>query len=439
MFVYKYRGCSKFNRDLKSLVENSFYAPTYDNLNDPCETLVLTDGVENDVDTFASFLRNKGKESAKGVKDALFKFVNSKNGMGIYSLSKNYNDELLWAHYGEGHQGFCIEYNFEILTSEKSFTRFNHLDVQYQSNPPVIRMLDFNSEDDKLLFKKIAGTKSKRWNYEDEIRILTDKSGTHHYYYEALKSIYFGVNISDDHKNRLFKKLAGRSVNFYQMKLEPNSYKLQRDLIDNPFESKASKYLGLFEKEKIEYTIDEISYNTVVKKGVVKITLDKKLKNENSIKALGKDLKYKLFQGAERIFIFLYVSDDMTKSVCWANCHIEKSNYDISINGLSARETDELINVAKSDERKVIGYWLDSYYCRCLYIIFQKGESIFVEQVFKDLSKNEELQISENTSEGLKLQDQNDTHGEYMILNNKRNLLFYSENGLFNQLRELEL
>lgn len=223
------------------------------------------DGVENEVDTFASFLRNKGKEHAKGVKDALYNFVNNKNGMGIYSLSKNYDDELLQAHYGESHQGFCIEYDFEILTSVKSFTSFNYHDVQYESNPPLIRMLDFNSHDDKILLKKIAGTKSKRWNCEDEICIITDKSGIHYYYYEAIKSIYFGVNISNDHGNRIFKKFAGRSINFYQMKLQPNSDRLKRDLIENPFEIETGNNLGELGKDKIEYRIDEANYDQVNK------------------------------------------------------------------------------------------------------------------------------------------------------------------------------
>jgi len=35
--------------------------------------------------------------------------------IGIFSLSKKYDDELLWAHYANSHKGFCIEYDLEIL------------------------------------------------------------------------------------------------------------------------------------------------------------------------------------------------------------------------------------------------------------------------------------------------------------------------------------
>ena len=40
MKVYKYRGISTLDRDLKTLVSNQFFAPTAEKLNDPVETVL---------------------------------------------------------------------------------------------------------------------------------------------------------------------------------------------------------------------------------------------------------------------------------------------------------------------------------------------------------------------------------------------------------------
>ena len=48
MKVYKYRGAGKdLERDLNSISENYFYAPNAEKLNDPCETLVFSDRIQN--------------------------------------------------------------------------------------------------------------------------------------------------------------------------------------------------------------------------------------------------------------------------------------------------------------------------------------------------------------------------------------------------------
>ena len=74
------------------------------------------------------------------------------------------------------------------------------------------------------MIKKFAFHKSKRWEYEQEHRIVTSKIGLNSYNHKALKSIYFGLKISESIKNQIINLPQLREVNFYQIELEKNSY-----------------------------------------------------------------------------------------------------------------------------------------------------------------------------------------------------------------------
>ena len=63
MKVYKYRAVGDyFKRDLDSITNNIIYAPNAEKLNDPCETLVFSDNVQNQTRLFGKIF---GKNSQK--------------------------------------------------------------------------------------------------------------------------------------------------------------------------------------------------------------------------------------------------------------------------------------------------------------------------------------------------------------------------------------
>ncbi|PAU93420.1 hypothetical protein CK503_11850 [Aliifodinibius salipaludis] len=57
MEVYKYRGGTEhtFERDLDALENNYFWAPTYSELNDPCETLIIADTFKNQTNSLKNY------------------------------------------------------------------------------------------------------------------------------------------------------------------------------------------------------------------------------------------------------------------------------------------------------------------------------------------------------------------------------------------------
>src|SRR5689334_6814798 len=102
-------------------MQNYLWAADIGTLNDPCEAMINTDTYYAELhaleelfvpladvsDNFAT-IRCKVDELKKKALSA-----------GIFSLTKDHSDELMWSHYAMAHQGFCIGYNMRFL--ERSF------------------------------------------------------------------------------------------------------------------------------------------------------------------------------------------------------------------------------------------------------------------------------------------------------------------------------
>lgn len=237
MKVYKYRYGSQ--RDLESLKQDYFYAPNFLKLNDPYEGMY--------VDEILS-----ASELHPYLKDSFSRFYEDIKSYGIYSLSKTAIDELLWAYYANSHQGFCIEYDQEVLLQIKNIQTY--CVMEYGDDLPK---LNFNSvflnNSISKLNKFIFGKKSKRWQHEDEIRIIMDYFGKVEYDFRAVRAIYFGLrmpktqqDLYDDNKKlpdklsqvsqeQVMEVLKGRNIKYYQMKFKSNSYEFEYIQVIDPY------------------------------------------------------------------------------------------------------------------------------------------------------------------------------------------------------------
>ena len=121
MIVYKYRsgrgtkddnGRDVFERDIELLSKDTIYVPTVAQLNDPGETLV-------DDSLFKVQLRllekMGAKSSTKPVEEGFHELLDKVRSSGIYSLSKEIGNELMWAYYASGHSGYAIIFDTEVL------------------------------------------------------------------------------------------------------------------------------------------------------------------------------------------------------------------------------------------------------------------------------------------------------------------------------------
>lgn len=226
---YKYRANIAVNdkgnlRDIETLIKDELWASSLTDLNDPFEATYI-DNIERALALFESVFG----ANIKDVKKYWEELILFKNNIGIYSLALSQADypdnELMWAHYANSHKGFCIEYDIEKLQDSENYTfDVNRMKIEYKNEPPIIGLDDIYNKDGFLI--KMFGTKSKSWEYENEIRLIYSTSKRKEYNPFALKSIYFGLNMDEKHQMQIIEGLANRDIRFYKMQRKAESYKL---------------------------------------------------------------------------------------------------------------------------------------------------------------------------------------------------------------------
>lgn len=268
------------------------------------------------------------------IHEALESLLSSNKKIGIYSLSKTYLDELLWAHYANSHKGFCIEYDLDTLIKTFKTEKIFSFPVIYNKIPPEITIKDMSIKNNDLIHK-LSGFKSKRWEYEEEYRIITNYFGKQSYNYHALKSIYFGLRISEAHKLEIFRTLSDRNIKFYQIQHLPKSYKFEAVRVSNPF-GETNDYLkyipaSITKDNNVEFEITEQNFYKLNSKGVISIMLESIIK-KSDIEWLAKKISSEIFHTADKVFIRYYFKDQKDMGIAWATSHLSNEKLEININ-----------------------------------------------------------------------------------------------------------
>ena len=345
MKVFKYRsgddteieeGKSAFLRDLQSLKNNSYYASNHEQLNDPCETLILTGKFTKQASTLSSIFGRKNTSPLLELENAMNNLFNvHKNNIGIYSLSQTYKDELLWAHYGNSHKGFCIEYDLNTLLNSYKSRKLYSFPINYSNKPPefTINQLDSRNNNDQIV-KKMAGYKSLRWQYEQEHRIVTGFSGLEPYDPSALKAIYFGLNMKSELKEKMMETLKGRKIQFYQIVQIKDSYEFDKISINDVTNEELTYFKIIPNKISgngdINMNIISKDYSSSGKCEII-IEIEKPI-TKKALTWLANKIKNELFGKAKTIYAFYYLMDDPIKKGAWSTTHYTDSSSNLVIN-----------------------------------------------------------------------------------------------------------
>lgn len=156
MLVYKYRGgdSNMIERDLNALEQNKFYVASIKDLNDPCEGITDTRRIQKPLKWVAKRIGMRYEEEFGLISSNTEKVLSIDSSKGIYSLSKTFLDELLWAHYANSHKGFCIEYDLEQLLGNLTSGEYYSASVKYQNRPPKIGVLEtLNYKEKRMMIK----------------------------------------------------------------------------------------------------------------------------------------------------------------------------------------------------------------------------------------------------------------------------------------------
>jgi hypothetical protein len=170
--------------------------------------------------------RMKGKKTLLTdlgtLRDLYNAFVSS---VGIYSLSQENADLLMWAHYSDSHRGLCLQFK---ASADKTLF-WEAFKVTYQDDYPSVNIMDMGKAEE---FKKALLTKSSHWVHEQEWRILKMETDGGPGYYEfspeLLAGIIFGALIEDDDKETVKRWIEGypTKVHLYQARLNERKYQL---------------------------------------------------------------------------------------------------------------------------------------------------------------------------------------------------------------------
>lgn len=151
-------------------------------------------------------IKDKALEISKNIDLYTERFNNvirrNLDNRGVSCFTKDNKNLLMWSHYADSHKGVCLKFD---LTKDIFFFSVP-IKVEYSLDYPKLKY--FESTMEEFFFPLIA-TKSKIWEYEDEVRIFTDK-GFKKFRKEALQNIYFGIR-TDEKEIKIIKKLLVRN------------------------------------------------------------------------------------------------------------------------------------------------------------------------------------------------------------------------------------
>ena len=341
MLVYKYRDgninkfegqkLSNFERDLNSIEKNYFWGSHYKDLNDPCEGLISIDRFNTQSNSLKWLFGKNRMDKFSKVTEALQNLMMQLEKVGIYSLSQTYNDELLWAHYGNSHKGFCIEYDLELLS--KNY--IHNFSVIYNDKIPEIGIEDIAIKKNEII-KKMFGYKYHKWNYEKEYRLITNDFGINPYSYEAVSSIYFGLKMELNQKMEIMNRLKGRGIKYFQIEQLPKTYKFSAKQIDdiNGSDINYLKEIPAFITGNYPTSFKIIKHNywAIRGKGNIEIELEKVI-NKKELVWLAETIKENLFFNAEMVIMLHYIKNE-DNAIAWATTHYQNGKINININGL---------------------------------------------------------------------------------------------------------
>lgn len=181
---------------------------------------------DDDVKIAGARLINK-PHTIKRIINEVHKYYIDQN-IGVFCLSEDPKNILMWSHYADSHKGICIEFDIK----RGGFFYNNLLPVQYKKHYPKFELSDYQKEENMMftMHQQAICTKSVLWQYEKEWRVIVDDGfGLKNFDKNDVTKVIFGAKISDDDRDSLmtlFKNNGYINTKFYQCQLSDHKYGL---------------------------------------------------------------------------------------------------------------------------------------------------------------------------------------------------------------------
>lgn len=154
----------------------------------------------------------------------------------ICSLSERIDSLPMWAHYGNDHRGFAMEYDFQAL---------GDIDELRNSIWPVLYSAERYDVTDRIFGRKVekfnelfvlggALCKSFDWQYEHEWRIVKHVGSNaigKNVSVPIPVAIYIGAQVAPHHVKALRKMAALKGIPAYKMRLSAKEFKMEAEAL----------------------------------------------------------------------------------------------------------------------------------------------------------------------------------------------------------------
>lgn len=243
--LFKYYSLS--SNSLKVLINQEIWLSSRSLLNDPldCNIELSTEISDNDFDKWCEELRSlkissgvedlglaNGKEETLENIRKLYELFRTQTG--LFCLTEDPINPLMWAHYADGYSGFCIEFelDYDELKANGSFVG----KVDYKNHPRLSHWEFFlqhcreDREGRVRLVGDLLSYKAEDWSYEKEWRAFghlgDGKAGELVAIPGRINSIIFGMRMRVEDR-RAIARCLGSDVRYCEVKRVPQSFDLK--------------------------------------------------------------------------------------------------------------------------------------------------------------------------------------------------------------------
>jgi len=183
---YDFRAQIEISRDAASLREN-FQRSARLALDRGDDAVPHIKGRQRKVEALASRAMERLRANPHAISDA---FERARERNGVACFSEDPRGLLMWAHYGAGHTGVCLQFD---VTEDPGVLMITHK-VRYREQLPVI---EYPIRDTDIVDKVILN-KGRAWEAEQEIRYvsLNVVRGSIPFDSAALRGIILGARLA---------------------------------------------------------------------------------------------------------------------------------------------------------------------------------------------------------------------------------------------------
>ena len=261
--IYKYRNWNEpYHKRL--LIDNELYMSPPSLFNDPFDFRIYKNhSLLNTPEKIENFINQSIENAAEWIKDNDKNVIEQKkileerlsdltmyqvrsdyhdnemynNFFGVACFSKKWNSTLMWSHYANNHNGFCLGFDEKRIRYSMLFGMCDY--VKYSEDYPII-----HPNDNNVIRRQLQiFTKSIEWEYEQEYRVVKL------YYNDGIAEpdspkrivkldntfiteVILGLAMSKKDKIEITQIAKDRNIDVYEIFKVPNKFELEKFKID---------------------------------------------------------------------------------------------------------------------------------------------------------------------------------------------------------------